>query len=390
MNSNPQQLDVEVVVPVYNEEATLDRSIRRLHAFLAKSFPFSWRIVIADNASTDGTLKIARRLADYFPGVEVLHLERKGRGLALRSAWSASDARVVCYMDVDLSTDLRALLPLVAPLLSGHSEVAIGTRLARGSRIVRSAKRELISRSYNRILRLALRAGFTDAQCGFKAVRTDVLREGLLDDIRDDGWFFDTELLVLAERRGLRIHEVPVDWVEDLDSRVQIVSTALDDLRGVGRLMAAASGARFAGVVGGATLVFVPLYLVLRGPLGPLGANAAALAASLATLTLATRGRRLALQLGIYVYAVGLTSDALAVLHNLGSSPSRASELIVLGATYTVIAVFARALLRAFRLSRPPESGGTGVVEGLTLRDLPRKRSVVERELRFDHDQRAA
>ena len=150
-------------------------------------------------------------------------------------------------MDVDLSTDLRALLPLVAPLLSGHSDVAIGTRLATGARVVRGPKRELISRSYNVILRTALRARFTDAQCGFKAVRREAL-PGLLSEIRDNGWFFDTELLVLAQRRGLRIHEVPVDWVDDPDSRVAIVRTAVDDLRGVARLMAAGPVARFMGI----------------------------------------------------------------------------------------------------------------------------------------------
>jgi hypothetical protein len=397
---NQNSVDVEVVVPVYNEEATLDRSIRRLHSFLGRSFPFSWRIVIADNASTDATLTIARRLADYLPNVHVLHLDRKGRGRALRAAWANSDATVVCYMDVDLSTDLRALLPLVAPLLSGHSELAIGTRLARGARIVRSPKREFISRTYNRILRLMLRAGFSDAQCGFKAVRTDVLHGGLLDEIRDDAWFFDTELLVLAQRRGLRIHEVPVDWVEDPDSRVHIVSTAVDDLRGVGRLMAGGSGGRFAAVTGAALLLFVPIYLLLRAPLGPLGANALALGAAVAAAAplagrLAvgvggTRARRAAVHGAIYVYALGLTSDALAILHNLGSSPSRVAELVVLGTTYTVIAVFARAMLRAFGLTRPSGSGGAGVVEGLTLRDLRRERPVVKRELRFDHDQRAA
>ena len=141
-------------------------------------------------------------------------------------------------MDVDLSTDLRGLLPLVAPLLSGHSDLAIGTRLAHGARVVRGPKRELISRSYNSILHGVLRARFCDAQCGFKAARTDALGGGLLDEVRDDGWFFDTELLVLAQRRGLRIHEVPVDWVDDPDSRVRIVRTALDDLRGVARLAA--------------------------------------------------------------------------------------------------------------------------------------------------------
>src|SRR4051812_42535225 len=202
--------DVEIVVPVYNEEAGLDRSIRRLHRFLLDGFPFSWRIVIADNASVDATPQIARRLAAALPAVSVLRLGQKGRGRALRAAWSGSSARGVAYMDVDLSTDLRGLLPLVAPLMSGHSDLAIGTRLAPGSRVVRGPKREFISRSYNRLLHTALRARFTDAQCGFKAVRRDVL-DGLLADVRDEAWFFDTELLVLAQRRGLRIHEVPVD-----------------------------------------------------------------------------------------------------------------------------------------------------------------------------------
>ena len=223
--------DVEIVVPVYNEAAGLDRSIRRLHRFLSDGFPFTWRIVVADNASVDATPEIARRLAATLPAVHHLRLEQKGRGRALRAAWSGSPARVVAYMDVDLSTDLRGLLPLVAPLLSGHSDLAIGSRLATGSRVVRGPKRECISRSYNRILRTVLRAKFSDAQCGFKAVRRDVL-DKLMDDVQDNGWFFDTELLVLAQRRGLRIHEVPVDWVDDPDSRVNIVQTARDRPQG--------------------------------------------------------------------------------------------------------------------------------------------------------------
>jgi glycosyltransferase involved in cell wall biosynthesis len=228
-------VDVDVVIPVHNEERALACSVRRLHRFLSLQLPFSWRIVVADNASTDATPQIARRLAAELPGVELLRLEAQGRGRALRAAWSASDARVVCYMDVDLSTDLRALLPLVAPLLSGHSDLAIGTRLAHGARVIRGPKRELISRAYNRILRVALRAKFSDAQCGFKGVRRDVL-PALLADVRDDAWFFDTELLIVAQRRGLRIHEIPVDWVDDPDSRVDIVATAVADLRGVARL----------------------------------------------------------------------------------------------------------------------------------------------------------
>ncbi len=228
-------VDLEVVIPVFNEEETLARSVLRLHHFLSQEFPYSWIITIADNASVDATPEIAQALATDLPHLHVLRLEQKGRGRALRAAWSHSHARVVAYMDADLSTDLRALLPLVAPLLSGHSELAIGSRLLHSARVSRGFKREFISRSYNRLLHSVLHARFSDAQCGFKAVRADVLRD-LLPAVRNDTWFFDTELLILAQRKGLRIHEVPVDWVDDPDSSVQILATALEDLRGVVRL----------------------------------------------------------------------------------------------------------------------------------------------------------
>ena len=226
---------LDVVVPVYNEERDLEPSVRRLHAHLTDHFPYPFRITIADNASTDSTPVIATRLAAELPAVTSLRLAQKGRGRALRAAWSASDAQVLAYCDVDLSTDLAALLPLVAPLITGHSDLAIGTRLGHGSRVVRGAKREFISRSYNLLLRGALAARFSDAQCGFKAIRADVGRR-LLPLVEDTGWFFDTELLVLAERRGLRIHEVPVDWIDDPDSSVDVVRTARDDLKGIWRL----------------------------------------------------------------------------------------------------------------------------------------------------------
>ena len=229
-------LEVEIVIPVHNERLALEGSVRMLHGYLSATFPFSWQITIVDNASADGTLQIARRLMYELPEVGAIHLPAKGRGRALRTAWSVSRARVLAYMDVDLSTDLNAVLPLVAPLISGHSDLAIGTRLVRGARVTRSRRRELISRSYNRLLRLALRAHFSDAQCGFKAIRAGAAAE-LLPLVEDEGWFFDTELLVLAQRRGLRIHEVPVDWVEDGDSRVDIVPTAIADLRGIMRLL---------------------------------------------------------------------------------------------------------------------------------------------------------
>lgn len=227
---------VDVVVPTHDEEAKLEVSVRRLHMYLGDRFPLPWRITIADNGSTDRTPEIARRLAATLPGVRALVLPDAGRGGALRAAWLASDAEVVAYSDVDLATGLDALLPLVAPLLNGHSEIAIGSRLTPGSRVRRGPKREVVSRTYNRILRLVLRTSFRDAQCGFKALRADVARS-LVPQVADDGWFFDTELLVLAQRRGLRIVEMPVDWSDNPDSRVRIVPTALADLRGVWRLL---------------------------------------------------------------------------------------------------------------------------------------------------------
>jgi glycosyltransferase involved in cell wall biosynthesis len=228
-------MNVEVVVPVHNEERVLEASIRRLHSHLARELPFSARITIADSASTDSTLAIARALAMELPGTHVIHLAEKGRGRALRAAWSSSRSDVLAYMDVDLSTDLGALLPLVAPLLSGHNDLAIGSRLVEGARVERSAKRELISRTYNFLLRLSLGSRVSDAQCGFKAGRRQAI-QALLPAVENEHWFFDSELLHLAEQSGLRIHEVPVDWTEDPDSRVHLIATAIEDLRGIARL----------------------------------------------------------------------------------------------------------------------------------------------------------
>jgi putative flippase GtrA len=215
---------------------------------------------------------------------------------------------------------------------------------------VRGPKRELISRSYNVILRTALRARFSDAQCGFKAVRREAL-PGLLHDVRDNGWFFDTELLVLAQRRGLRIHEVPVDWVDDPDSRVAIVRTALDDLRGVARLMASGPVARFMGVGVLSTLAYALLFLLLHSPLGAAGANTAALAitavgntAANRRLTFGVRGRAGLIRqhvMGaiVFVLTLGLTSGALTVLHGLDATPARPLELATLIAASTAATI---------------------------------------------------
>jgi putative flippase GtrA len=376
---------VEIVIPVHDEEAGLDASVRHLHQYLSHDFAHSWAITVADNASTDGTWAIAARLADELDHVDALHLTEKGRGRALRAAWSASRARVVAYMDVDLSTDLDALLPLVAPLLSGHSDIAIGTRLASGARVVRGPKRELISRGYNLILKSTLRAGFSDAQCGFKAMRADVAR-ALLPLVEDEGWFFDTELLVLAEHNGLRIHEVPVDWVDDPVSRVDIASTAADDLRGVWRMLRRfargdgglepqpASGppldphlghqlVRFASIGVVSTVVFAALFVLLDGPLGPVGANVVALlvcafanTAANRRLTFALRGRagrarHYAAGTALGLLPLVLTLTALAVLAAVGAT---SLPVLLLGLTAAnCLATVARFLLLRHWVFRP-------------------------------------
>jgi putative flippase GtrA len=381
---------LDLVIPVFNEENDLEASVRRLHSYLSTKFPYSFQLTIADNASTDSTPRIASLLEQELSEVKFLRLEEKGRGRALRTAWSRSSAAVLSYVDVDLSTDLDALLPLVAPLVSGHSDLAIGTRLSRGSRVIRGLKREVISRCYNLILRGALAARFSDAQCGFKAIRREVAVQ-LLPLVEDTGWFFDTELLVLAERAGLRIHEVPVDWIDDPDSRVDIVSTALADLRGIARLgrglatgavplagltaqfgrerpllRAPATGAvreipaglirqltRFAAIGILSTAVYLMLFLALRTSIGGFAANLLALTITAFANTAANRrltfgvrgrqglGRHHAEGLAVFGLGLALTTGALGILTWLTPHSGRLSELTVL-----TIANLAATLLR--------------------------------------------
>ncbi|WP_190082881.1 bifunctional glycosyltransferase family 2/GtrA family protein [Streptomyces longisporoflavus] len=382
---------LDIVIPVYNEEKDLEPCVRRLHEHLVRTFPYPFRITVADNASTDRTPEVAARLAASSEEVRYTRLEQKGRGRALRAVWSASDAPVLAYMDVDLSTDLNALLPLVAPLISGHSDLAIGSRLARSSRVVRGPKREFISRTYNLILRGSLQARFSDAQCGFKAIRSDVAGV-LLPLVEDTGWFFDTEMLVLAERAGLRIHEVPVDWVDDPDSTVHLVRTATDDLKGVWRVgKALAVGAlpldrlarpfgddprdrQLAGVPRGlarqlvgfcvvgalSTLFYLLLYSGFRTFSGSQVANALALLVSAVAntaanrrLTFGVRGRDRAMRhqaQGLVVFAIGLvlTSGSLAALDAASGNASHGTELAVLIAANLAATVLRFLLLRAW------------------------------------------
>src|ERR1700730_12154748 len=370
---------LDVVVPVYNEQAALADSIYRLHRHLRENFPFPARITIADNASVDETPWIAAELAAELTDVRVVRLEQKGRGRALQAVWSTSDAPVLAYMDVDLSTDLAALAPLVAPLVSGHSDLAIGSSLARGSRVVRGAKREVISRCYNFLLKSTLSAHFSDAQCGFKAIRADVAAQ-LLPHVADTRWVFDTELLVLAQRSGLRIHEVPVDWVDDADSRVDIIATATADLKGIARMlrgfasgaipvqtlaaqlgssrMSAAPGSllrqavRFTVIGVASTIAYLLLFVALHHAVGAQAANLLALLLTAVANTAANRrftfgvrgavgpARHQIEGLVVFGIALAITSGSLAVLHLMMSQPHRAVELAVLvGANLTATAI---------------------------------------------------
>ncbi|HYM14499.1 MAG TPA: dolichyl-phosphate beta-glucosyltransferase [Dehalococcoidia bacterium] len=227
---------VDLVIPCYNEERVLAESVGKLQAWAAAHLPYKWRVVIADNASTDGTLAVAQRLAADDPdGVAVVHLDRKGRGRALKKAWLESTADAMCYMDVDLSTDLAMITPLLAGVLEEGYGVAYGSRLSRASEIKRSLKREINSRGYITLIKLLFRTKFSDAQCGFKAISRDAAQR-LLPLVQDGEWFFDTELLILAERGGYRLKEVPVKWVEDPDSRVKFPQDIIKMARQLVRL----------------------------------------------------------------------------------------------------------------------------------------------------------
>ena len=365
---------VDIVIPVYNEAKVLARSVHTLHDYLRDRFPFTWRITIVDNASIDTTWGVAATLALTLDGVKAIHLDQKGRGRALRRAWTESDAEIVAYMDVDLSTGLDALLPLIAPLVSGHSDVAIGSRLAPGASVARGPRREFISRTYNTILRTVFGNGFKDAQCGFKAVRRDVA-EHLLPMVQDNEWFFDTELLLLAERNSLRVHEVPVTWIDDPDSRVHVAKTAKDDLKGVARLAKDFVRGRGTADLGEAarppladdfgrqivvfgkigvvsTIVSLALFLWLRGSTGAVAANLIAVNATAIGNTWAnrrytfgyhgTRERGRHYLGGVVISLAGLALSSVALANVSGSL----AQVLVLLLTWGAATVARFALLR--------------------------------------------
>jgi len=225
---------VDIVIPVYNEEECLRRNIGILRDYLKEVATFSWKIIIADNASTDSTSRIGQELGSLYEGVEYLRVPAKGRGLALRTAFMRSESDIVSYMDVDISTNLSYFKLLVEGIACGF-DIATGTRLMQGSRVKREIGREVISRTYNLMIKCLFFTKFSDAQCGFKAVRTDIAKK-MIPLIENNNWFFDTELLLLAEYHKYRIFEVPVEWVEDLKTKVHIAKTVIEDILGLLRM----------------------------------------------------------------------------------------------------------------------------------------------------------
>ena len=243
-------ISVDVVIPVLNEEKALPRCIANLRQFLDTHIEYPCRIVIVDNGSTDNTPAIAENLTQQYSEVSWIHLDIRGRGRALRKAWLDSEAEILTYMDVDLSTSLDAFPALVKAIAEERYDIATGSRLMKGSKVTRILKREITSRSYNMIIKIAFWNKFSDAQCGFKAISRKAA-DFLVPRIKDQGWFFDTELLLLAEKGGGKIKDIPVEWVDDPDSRVNIAKTARDDLLGLWRL-------RFGGISKALSATFIP------------------------------------------------------------------------------------------------------------------------------------
>ena len=230
---------IDIVIPVYNEEQALPRNILILTDFLKSNVINPWQIIIADNASTDSTRSVSEMLCERFSGVNYLYLPQKGRGRALKAAWKESTADIVSYMDVDMSTDLVHFPQLIISLESG-SHIAIGSRLSKESRVTRSFRREFISRTYNMMIKSMFFTGFPDAQCGFKAMTRESANT-LIPQIKNNNWFFDTELLITAAKNGFQISSQPVKWDDDPSSSVNITGTATEDIKGLLRL-------RFGGV----------------------------------------------------------------------------------------------------------------------------------------------
>ena len=375
---------VDLVVPVYNEEAGLAASVETLLA-ADSGRTTEVTVIIADNASTDSTPEIGARLAATHPNVEYVRLEEKGRGRALSQVWRASNAEVVAYTDVDLATDIRVLDPMVEVIRSGLADVAIASRLLPGLEVSRGVKREIISRCYNRLLKFSLGVGFSDAQCGFKALSARAAQE-LLPEVEDEEWFFDTELLARAEWAGYRIHEFGTDWTDDPDSSVDVVATAWKDIKGIVRLRSSGrswdghevpapnTGAQIlhfidVGII--STLLYAVLYLFGIQVVSSAVANIGALLISTVMNTGLNRShtfgvrsphRRFVSQLkgfAAFGLCLAFTSAGLAVSAGFTGEWANIATLAVLTAANLAATIVRFVLMRTWVFARAPRHAGT-------------------------------
>jgi len=216
---------VDIVIPVYNEGLILEKNVKTLREFIiSKNVDYDYKIIISDNCSIDNTKEVSKRLSKECSDVRYLYIPVKGRGIALKVAWMLSKANVVCFLDADLSADLETLLKMINEILNGW-DACVGSRFVEGSVVKRCLKREITSRGYNLFLKMLFLKKFTDAQCGFKAFKGDVVKK-VLPIINSEKWFFDTELLLRLERSGYKIKDFPYIYKEDPNSSVKIIPTS--------------------------------------------------------------------------------------------------------------------------------------------------------------------
>lgn len=225
---------IEITIPILNEEATLSAQVRKVHAYLQDTLTDIGKItiILADNGSTDSTPEIARKLSTELSSVKYLRLEKRGVGLALKSAWGGSTADIVGYMDLDLATDLSHLRPALKCLISKEAHIVTGSRLAKGAKVIgRTPLRNLTSVCFNHIVKLIFRTSFSDGMCGFKFLRREILPELMSCGAQSDGWFFATEVLVTGEHLNYKIFDLPVTWTDDPNSKVKIIKLSLEYLK---------------------------------------------------------------------------------------------------------------------------------------------------------------
>jgi len=219
-----QGVEVSVVLPAYNEADTIEETVTITLDSLAAFLPAgSFEVIVAEDGCADRTPEIATRMAETDDRVRHVHSdERLGRGGALERAFRAADGETLVYFDTDLATDMKHLEELVERVRSGDADVATGSRWVPGREADRPAKRGIPSRGFNGLVRVVLRSDLLDHQCGFKAFDREALF-AILDDVEDDHWFWDTEVLVRAQRAGYRVEEFPVEWTPKGDSKVDLV-----------------------------------------------------------------------------------------------------------------------------------------------------------------------